>query len=101
MNGVDAIIFTGGIGEKSAYLRELVLEHFTYLGLEIDKRQTRNTMFYFNKKQQGHSNGCSTNEELEIAIETKRTYSFSSFNSSSHLLSTSACISCSIFIFWF
>jgi len=72
MNGVDAIVFTGGIGEKSAYLRELVLEHFSYLGLKLDKDANKS-----------HSNIISTqdskviamvvptNEELEIAIETK------------------------------
>ena len=37
MGGVDAIVFTGGIGENSAFVREQVLSHFGYLGLVLDK----------------------------------------------------------------
>ena len=36
MGGVDAIVFTGGIGENSAFVREQVLSHFGYLGLVLD-----------------------------------------------------------------
>lgn len=36
MNGVDAIIFTGGIGEHSSRLRRRVCENFSYLGLKFD-----------------------------------------------------------------
>ena len=36
MNGVDAIFFTGGIGEHNSRLRRRVCENFTYLGLEFD-----------------------------------------------------------------
>lgn len=37
MNGVDAIAFTGGMGENNADLREEICENFGYLGIEIDK----------------------------------------------------------------
>ena len=36
MNGVDAIFFTGGIGEHNSRLRRRVCENFTYLGLAFD-----------------------------------------------------------------
>jgi acetate kinase len=36
LNGVDAIVFTGGIGENSAEVREAVSESFAFLGLSID-----------------------------------------------------------------
>lgn len=36
LGGVDAIIFTGGIGENCAPLREGVCEHFSFLGLKLD-----------------------------------------------------------------
>ena len=36
MNGVDAIIFTAGIGENSKATRAAISEYFTYLGCEID-----------------------------------------------------------------
>ena len=36
MNGVDAIVFTAGIGENDPLLRRRVLENLTYLGLKLD-----------------------------------------------------------------
>ncbi len=36
MNGVDAIFFTGGIGEHNSRLRRRVCENMTYLGLQFD-----------------------------------------------------------------
>ena len=36
MNGVDLIIFTGGIGEHNSRLRRRVLENFSYLGIKVD-----------------------------------------------------------------
>ena len=36
MNGVDLIIFTGGIGEHNSSLRRRVCENFSYLGLKFD-----------------------------------------------------------------
>ena len=36
MNGVDLIVFTGGIGENNSRFRRRVCENFSYLGLEFD-----------------------------------------------------------------
>ncbi|MBQ9235178.1 MAG: acetate kinase [Alphaproteobacteria bacterium] len=36
MNGVDAVIFTAGIGENSSLLRQIVCERLAYLGIELD-----------------------------------------------------------------
>ena len=72
MNGVDAIVFTGGIGEKSAYLRELVLEHFSYLGLKLDKAANKShSSIISTNDSKVIAMVVPTNEELEIAIETK------------------------------
>ena len=35
LNGLDALVFTGGIGTNSAPLRKRVCESLTYLGLEL------------------------------------------------------------------
>jgi acetate kinase len=45
LNGVDAIVFTGGIGENSSYIRALITKNFSYLGVSVlqeedDKNQT-------------------------------------------------------------
>lgn len=37
MQGLDAIIFTGGLGEKAFYVREKVLNYLEFLGFTIDK----------------------------------------------------------------
>lgn len=37
MNGVDAIIFTGGIGENAAKIRSLILEDMEYAGVLLDE----------------------------------------------------------------
>ena len=36
MNGVDLIVFTGGIGEHNSRLRRRVCENFSYIGLKFD-----------------------------------------------------------------
>lgn len=41
MNGVDAIVFGGGIGENSSTLREEVLKNLDYLGIRLDKTKNR------------------------------------------------------------
>lgn len=37
MNGVDAVVFTAGIGENAALVREKVVSYLGYLGIELDK----------------------------------------------------------------
>ena len=39
MNGVDAIVFTAGVGENDKTVRSAVCEHFGYLGVAIDEAQ--------------------------------------------------------------
>lgn len=76
MNGVDVIVFTAGVGENSAIVRERVCDNLTYLGVEIDKE--------LNKVRSGDPRRISTpkskvqvlvvptNEELVIARDTLR-----------------------------
>ncbi len=37
LNGVDIIVFTGGVGENQQSLRQAVCDHLTYLGVKIDE----------------------------------------------------------------
>ncbi len=37
MDGVDAIVFTAGLGENNVVVREQVLEHFGYMAITLDK----------------------------------------------------------------
>lgn len=73
MNGVDAIAFTGGIGENDAALRAEVCANLSYLGLEIDaeKNAVRGKEIKIttdNSKVSVYV--IPTNEELAIAKDT-------------------------------
>ncbi len=76
LDGVDAIIFTGGIGENADDVREGICEHLNYLGVTFDKDVNANTRF---GKEGIISTAESkvpiwvipTNEELMIARDTK------------------------------
>lgn len=41
MGGVDAIVFTGGIGEHSAFVRHRIAQRFDYLGANLDEDRNR------------------------------------------------------------
>src|SRR5690606_35016471 len=41
MGGVDAVIFTAGIGENGWELREGVLENMEFLGIKFDKEKNK------------------------------------------------------------
>ncbi|WP_291286499.1 acetate kinase [Flavobacterium sp.] len=41
LNGLDAIIFTAGIGENSSYVRKLVCTDMDYFGIELDEEKNQ------------------------------------------------------------
>jgi len=77
MNGADAVIFTGGVGENSAEVRALICEGLQWLGIELN-----------DELNQGHTSGgeeliskdgsrvavyvIPTDEELLIARDSVR-----------------------------
>ena len=75
MNGLDALVFTAGIGENDKYIREQVCKEMSYLGIEIDEE-------YNNTAPRGKdieitAKGAKvrtfvlpTNEEYMIALDT-------------------------------
>ena len=70
MGGVDAIVFTGGIGEKSFYVREHALAGMEKLGIAIDlKKNDKNEMDLGIGRVKVLV--IPTNEELAIARDTK------------------------------
>ncbi len=42
MNGVDAVVFTAGIGENSATIRSRVCKNMEFFGIKIDEEKNRN-----------------------------------------------------------
>ena len=75
LNGVDAIVFTGGIGEHSDYMRELVMSDMEYLGVDFDfeanKGRGDGTRVISKPSSRVKVLILPTNEELSIARETK------------------------------
>lgn len=71
MGGVDALVFTGGIGENSHEVREEVCRDMEFMGIHLDKLRNQN-------KEELISTDSSkvkvfripTNEELVIAMDT-------------------------------
>jgi acetate kinase len=41
MNGLDAVVFTAGVGENSEALRKAVCSELTFLGIELDEERNR------------------------------------------------------------
>jgi acetate kinase len=39
MGGIDALVFTAGIGENSAVVREMVCDGLEFLGIEVDPKR--------------------------------------------------------------
>ena len=73
MNGVDLIVFTGGIGEHNSRLRRRVLENFSYVGLKVDYEANVasgvDTVITTEDSKVKAALIC-TNEELVIARDT-------------------------------
>lgn len=73
MNGVDAIVFTAGIGEHAPLVRAKILERAQYLGVVIDpEKNAKNETNIAAKGSKVAVLVVPTNEELVIAQETKR-----------------------------
>ena len=76
MGGLDAIVFTAGIGEHVPYIRENALSGLEYLGVKLDKE--RNTFGHSNTPVELSTDDSRvkvymipTNEELVIAKDTE------------------------------
>jgi acetate kinase len=77
LNGVDAICFTGGIGQHSSTLRERVLKNMTFAGIKLDTSKNASA----DGKQENridHSDSqvqiwiLPTNEELIVARQVRQ-----------------------------
>lgn len=76
MNGVDAIVFTGGIGENGFWLRAKVCSYLGYLGVDINQSINQKTVKGAEAELSHPTDKVrvfilATNEELMIARDTK------------------------------
>ena len=77
LNGLDAVVFTAGIGENDWSIRESVCENMEYLGINIDKEKNRNSKRGTPVDITAEGSKVAvwvipTNEEYMIAIDTQR-----------------------------
>ena len=71
LNGLDAIVFTAGIGENSSYIRKLVCADMDYFGIELDDAKNEIRSKEIREINTPNSKTkvlvVPTNEEFEIA----------------------------------
>lgn len=71
LNGVDAVVFTAGVGENDALTRKLATKDLEYLGIDLDEEinNSRKKGIYEINKEHARVKilVVPTNEELEIA----------------------------------
>ena len=74
MGGVDALVFTAGIGENSAPVRKMIIDRLSYFGIELDAEanQTRGQEIEISTSS-SHVKALliPTNEELMIARDVE------------------------------
>ena len=82
LGGVDAIVFTGGIGQHAAAVRGLICEGFAYAGVEVDRAISDDTKGGEETRLDTANSRAAvwvvpTNEELIVARQTVETLSAS------------------------
>lgn len=74
MDGLDAVVFTAGIGENSDVIRRMVCRDMTYLGISLDEEKnslrSKEIRAISKKDSAVKVLVIPTNEELEIAKQT-------------------------------
>lgn len=73
LNGVDALIFTGGVGENDRIMREMVCEELDFLGIRLDLEKNQTSSDEILEINQSESRVkilvARTNEEFDIASQ--------------------------------
>lgn len=73
MNGLDGIVFTGGIGENSATMRQMICKDMDYFGIKIDEEKNKirgQEADISAQDAKAKTLVIPTNEELMIAMDT-------------------------------
>jgi acetate kinase len=72
LNGLDLIVFSGGIGEQSAPIRARVCEGLSYLGVEVDSEKNNQNSEIISKEGTITIRVLHTEEEQIIARDSAR-----------------------------
>ncbi|SRR5665213_1258659 len=73
LNGLDGIVFTGGVGENDSLMRKLCSSAMDYLGIQLDENKNESQLHSLREINTDNSPVkilvIPTNEELEIATQ--------------------------------
>lgn len=74
MGGIDAVVFTAGVGENDAAMRKEIVSGLEFMGIKIDdaKNSTRGTVDVSAADATVKTLVIPTDEEMMIAIDTQR-----------------------------
>jgi len=73
LNGVDALVFTAGMGENSWLIRKLICDKLKHFGIILDEKKNKNNdLIISSKKSRVKVLVIKTNEELQMALEAER-----------------------------
>ena len=74
MDGVDLIVFTGGIGENDCNTRERICKDLKFFGVDFDEKKTKTleeqTQFFTKEGSKTTVMVVTTDEEYVIARDT-------------------------------
>lgn len=73
LGGLDALIFTAGIGENAWYIRQWVCDYLKFLNLKLDNQKNKTNQFDISSAKSAIKTlVIPTNEEMQIAKETAK-----------------------------
>jgi len=85
LGGLDAIVFSGGIGENAPTIRARICDNLHYLGIELkEEANNRNTFQISTQNSPVAVYVIPANEEVMIARSTTRIYNQSNYKPISH-----------------
>ena len=71
LSGIDALVFTGGIGQNAAPVRERIVSGLSWFGFELDAAANAASARLITRPASRPAYVLSTNEELMIARHTR------------------------------
>jgi len=75
LNGLDILVFSGGIGENAPDIRSRICKGFDYLNIEIDEKEnSTNALLISTKKSKVQVYVIPTDEEIIIATSAKKLF---------------------------
>ena len=73
IQGIDRLVFTGGIGENQATIRANIIEHLSWLGLKMHTQHNQHHQFMISDKDSSAEIICMpTDEQAQLYLAAKQ-----------------------------